>query len=570
MPWVNSTLLKSINRKNRLFYKYKCIPTNKNRMKYTNYKNTLTNLLRNAKKEYYCKQFTSCNRDIKGTWRTIKNVLNSSPNSRNISKIKNHGTATENKQTIAEIFNDFFTNIGPDLARSIPTSAKSFDCFLNNPNPTTLFMVPTNEQELTEIVKNLKIKKTPGYDDITNKLLKSVIKEIIVPVTHIMNMSMLNGIVPGKMKIAKVVPIFKKGDPLERSNYRPISLLTTLSKILEKLIYTRTFNFFTRCGILADSQFGFRKKHSTSHAILLFINKIASALDDRCHTVGLFLDFSKAFDTIDHNILFKKLQHYGVRGKALEWYKSYLSSRTQFVSLNGIASSVKPVTCGVPQGSLLGPLLFITYINDFKFSSTLLSFILYADDSSIFYSHQNPQILVETVNSELENIAQWIFANRLSLNLDKTNFILFSNSISDLPGDICFNNVKIKKVKSTKFLGLFIDDKMSWKIHTNYLCSLLSRNAGVIYKLKPMFPTYVLQMLYSTLMLPYLNYGILAWGSSLKLQLDKILVVQKRAIQTICNVPIRTHSSPLFFNTKVLRVRDIFNLQLGCSHVSAE
>lgn len=189
----------------------------------------MTNLLRNTKKEYYCKQFT----------RTIKNVLNSSPNSRNISKIKNHGTATENKQTIAEIFNDFFkTNIGPNLARSIPKAAKSFDCFLNNPNPTTLFMVPTNEQEITEIVK-----MTPGYDDITNKLLKSVIKEIIVPVTHIMNMSMLNGIVPGKMKISKFVPIFKKGDHLERSNYRPISLLTTLSKILEKLIYTQRLIF---------------------------------------------------------------------------------------------------------------------------------------------------------------------------------------------------------------------------------------------------------------------------------------------------------------------------------------
>ena len=186
------------------------------------------------------------------------------------------------------------------------------------------------------------------------------------------------------MKIAKVIPIFKKGNPLEMSNYRPISLLTSFSKILEKLIYTRTIDFFRSCQILSNSQFGFREKHTTSHAILHFINNVANALDNHSHTIGIFLDYSKAFDTIDHDILLSKLSYYGVRGKALDWFRSYLSNRQQFVSLDGTISSSKPVTCGVPQGSLLGPLLFIIYINDFQNSSTKLSFILFADDSNFF------------------------------------------------------------------------------------------------------------------------------------------------------------------------------------------
>ena len=158
-----------------------------------------------------------------------------------------------------------------------------------------------------------------------------------------------------------------------------------MSKILEKIIHTRTINFLRTFDIFSDSQFGFRQKHSTTHAVLYFINHIASAIDDHCHTLGIFLDLSKAFDTIDHEILLYKLSHYGIRGKALEWFRSYLSGRNQFVSINGTNSVKKEITCGVPQGSLLGPLLFILYINDFQNSSDVLSFILFADDSNVFF-----------------------------------------------------------------------------------------------------------------------------------------------------------------------------------------
>ena len=393
--------------------------------------------------------------------------------------------------------------------------------------------------------------------------MKNVIDEIVSPLEHVMNLSIINGVVPDKMKIAKVIPIYKKGDQLELSNYRPISLLSSISKILEKIIYKRTIKFIRSFNILSDSQFGFRQKHSTSHAILNFINHVATAIDDHLHTIGIFLDLSKAFDTIDHEILLHKLSHYGIRGTALDWFSSYLSGRQQFVSINGHNSNYNKIACGVPQGSLLGPLLFILYINDFQNSSDVLSFILFADDTSVFLSHKNPVTLLDTINTELKFIYEWICCNKLSLNVQKTQCMLFSNSISSLPGNISLDNTLINLADSTKFLGLIIDNKLSWREHIYNQCKLLSRNIGIINKLKIMFPSDVLLNLYSTLVLPYLNYGILAWGNS-GIQLERLLLLQKRAIRIICHESRLAHTDSLFNIKKVLKVHDIYNLRLGC------
>ena len=268
------------------------------------------------------------------------------------------------------------------------------------------------------------------------------------------------------MKIAKVIPIYKKGEKDDVSNYRPISLLTSISKIVERIIYIRTVNFFKKSDIFSNFQFGFRENHGTTHALLSFVEKVTHALDTFSHTIGIFLDFSKAFDTINHKILLAKLSQYGIRGKALEWFTSYLSkNRSQYVHANGVDSQIKTIDCGVPQGSLLGPLLFIIYINDFHRSSDNLSFILFADDSNLFYSHPDPNVLLRTVNCELKKVAEWIKANKLSLNLKKTKFMLFSNSLDSLPGNVIFDTTTLDEVSSIKFLGVCVDNKLSWKCH---------------------------------------------------------------------------------------------------------
>ena len=229
----------------------------------------------------------------------------------------------------------------------------------------------------------------------------------------------------------------------------------------------------------------------------------------------------------------------------------------QFVSINGSNSDYNDITCGVPQGSLLGPLLFILYINDFQNSSNVLSFILFADDTSVFFSHKNPDTLLNTVNSELKCIHEWIGCNKLSLNVQKTQSMLSSNSISTLPCNLSLMNTPIDLVQSTTFFGLFIDNKLSWK-------KLLSRNIGIINKFKLTFPSNILLDLYFTLILPYLNYGILAWGNSSRSQMDRLLLLQKRILRIICNENWLAHTDQLFHSKKVLKIYELYNLRLGC------
>ena len=555
--------MRSINRKNNLFYRYKSKPSKRSKYKYVTYKNILTKILRIEKRNYYTNQLNLYQHDVKNTWKIIKNAMNTFENNSALTKVKCNDIIGEEPVDIADTFNSYFSSIGKELAHKIAPSTKQFQDFLGDPNPKSIFLSPVSKNEILEIVNNLKDKKSAGHDGIDNYLLKKIITSIVDPLTHLLNFSITSGLVPKNMKIAKVIPIFKKGDKQEVNNYRPISLLTGISKILERIIYTRLINFLQINDIFSNFQFGFRKKHSTSHALLTFIEKVTQAIDNHSHMLGIFLDFSKAFDTIDHKILLKKVYNYGIRGKALEWFRSYLSDRQQYVCVNDAKSNTLNIECGVPQGSILGPLLFIIYMNDFHRSSSILSFILFADDSNLFFSHPDPHALLNTVNAELINVTEWIKANKLSLNLLKTKYMLFSNTIETLPGNIIFDETPLEKVNLIKFLGVYVDNKLSWKDHITTTCKTISRNIGVINKLKYVLPSSVLLMLYSSLILPYLNYGILVWGNTHQVLLEKLLLLQKKSMRIIFNLHPRTHTDDLFFHNKILKVKELYLFHLG-------
>lgn len=563
LPWISKSLLRSINRKNNLYYTDKLKRTDQSHRAYTRYKNTLTKTLRAEKIKYFKDKIFCFKNDIKNTWKIINSAINKNDGKEHISKIKHNNISIDDDTQIATTFNNYFSQIGKNLADTIPPTDKQFHEFLKNPNSSSFCFRPVLKKEIIDIVANLKDKRSAGHDGIDNILLKGVINVIVEPLVHIFNLSLTKGIVPNGMKISKVVPIFKKGEKESVSNYRPISLLTSLSKLLEKIVYLRLLEFLNIHNIISNSQFGFRQKHSTSHAFLTFIEKVAKALDKSQHTVGVFLDLSKAFDTIDHNILLHKLHNYGIRGKALEWFRSYLKNRKQFVAINGCCSSQQNVDCGVPQGSLLGPLLFILYINDIEHCSKTLSFVLFADDSNIFLSHSDPDILAHTLVSELTNLLTWIRANKLSLNLQKTKCMLFSNSLDTLPIDITLEDTVLEIVSTTTFLGLTIDNKLTWKPHIDSICRTISRNIGVINKVKCYFPSSTLLMLYSSLILPYLNYGIIAWGHTYSTYLDRILLLQKKALRIICHTSWRAHTDVLFFDNNVLKICDLYRYYLG-------
>ena len=316
-----------------------------------------------------------------------------------------------------------------DLANKIPVPKqnKSFHDYMPKTNECNLFLSPVLQEDIITTVNNCKSKTSCDHNNIDMVIIKQVINYIAKPLAHVCSTSFEYGVFPDNMNVAKVVPLFKAGDRSVFSNYRPISLLSQFSKILEKLFNERLDKFIDKFQLLNNCQYGFRSQMSTSHALMDLVEEITSSIDAKKISIGVFIDLKKAFDTVNHTLLIDKLEYYGIRGIAQEWLKSYLKDRKQFVQIDECASTLLNVTCGVPQGSILGPKLFILYINDICNASTSLEFILFADDTNVFYSGVDIQTICECISRELDKLHVWLSVNKLSLNVDKTNFILFGN-----------------------------------------------------------------------------------------------------------------------------------------------
>ena len=522
--------------------------------------------IREAKKNYYENQFQSYKSDIRKTWGIISEIL--SKKHRNKSSIKSiviDGKTIKGSQQIAEKFNDFFLNIGTNLAASLETNtSKTHRSYLNSNILTSFGFNLVDEDHINKIMKSLKNKTSSDHDGISIKLLKYLSPALLKPLTLIINQSLMTGLFPEKLKIAKVQSLFKKGDEEQIENYRPISLVTSISKVFEKVVFLQLTKYFQDNGLFYDGQYGFRENHSTEMATVELLDRIISALDDKQLPISIYMDLSKAFDTLNHDILLDKLSYYGVDGTALQWFDSYLSNRSMYVEIDNMKSSVRTLTTGVPQGSILGPLLFLIYMNDISNSSNLFKFILFADDTNLFSTIEytlptHTSNVNELLNNELANIYEWLTVNRLSLNLTKTKYMIFhpiQKDISSLVPTVIINGIQIEKVHNFNFLGVCLDSNLKWDGHIKLLASKLGKYSGILNKLKRYIPIDILRILYCSMVNSHLNYAILSWGFAC----SRLKKMQKRIIRIITCSKYNAHTSPLFKSLRILTLDDMLRL----------
>lgn len=557
-PWINSDILKLINEKEKLyklFQKNKFNQAIKNR--FTSFRNMLTSRIRVAKSEYFHNKFLATTNKIKDQWKVIKEVLNekqpiSLPSSNNLEELANS-------------FNIHFSSVFNNSSFDVNSVAFELN---DQTNPKSMFFEPTTVTEIANIIKLLPNKKSTGLDRINKDMVIIMFNHLSDFLTNLINLSFDQGIFFSKLKKSLVIPIFKQGSKNDLNNYRPISLLSIFSKVIEKIMHIRLSKFLDKYQLISDNQYGFRKGKSTELALMKFTKIIYSNENNNIKSAAVFLDISKAFDTVNHRLLLKKLHSIGIRGHIYSWFESYLSGRTQFVKVDDSYSSELPINGGVPQGSILGPLLFLIFINDFCQLNLNCDIITFADDTVLVFSADNYLDLFKKIEISLQKAKIWFNNNLLKLNVSKTKFMIFSLKPTEPTVDslrihnpFCNLNCndasstcdKIKRVDSIKYLGLQIDSNLKWKTHVSYLLNKLRFINLKFFKLKRIIDHKFLTSIYFAWVQSLINYGITCYASDYYNNIKPLNHLQYKILSHI------NHNSSL---NPILSVRELFIFRL--------
>ena len=558
-PWITKGILTSIHKRDKLLKAYikerdQTVKTEKH-YQYKLYRNQIVKVIRASKINHYKEYFNSNLKSSKMVWKGVAELINSKniPTNSSTISLNTNGTKLTDPSDVANAFNIHFTTVANKIRETIPNNPNNdLRTNLTNRVADSIYLRPVYNDEVVKIINHLK-PKSSGPFSIPTIILKTLLNEIAELLTKIFNLSIETGKFISSLKIAKVVPIFKnKGSANEVNNYRPISLLSNIDKIFEKLIHSRLMEFLDHNGSLFNHQFGFRKKHSTTHALINLTERVRFNIDKGNFACGVFIDLQKAFDTVDHEILLSKLEHYGIRGKCNSWFRSYLFDRRQYVTVHGSNSNQDFIRHGVPQGSVLGPLLFLIYINDLPNAIHNSETNLFADDTCLLSCDSNLQTLEHKVNSDLRLLSHWLIANKISLNATKTEVILFRsrNKRVNFKMKLMLDKYQLPFSSHVKYLGLLIDEHLSWNYHTQFIASKLSKANGILAKLRHFVPLNILITIYYALFHSHLSYAAIVWGQYTRND-SRISILQKKAVRTITSSHFNTHSKPLFLETGI-------------------
>jgi hypothetical protein len=573
---MTNGLLISRKKKNELHKISLTVPNELNLQLYRNYRNLYNKLIRASKKMTFGDEINKNSKNPKKTWDILREVTAGGKKLDQIDKIMVNGELVTDPELISEEFNNFFSNVGVAISNTVEPTEKNPLSYLNYRVNTELHLGIFSQADLINIINNFQPKDSSDYYGISNKLIKFIKFEIATPLTHIFNTSFNTGKFPSKLKISRTVPIFKAGVRTSCDNYRPISLLCTFSKILEKAVAIRLVNHLRDNQLLNENQFGFQENVSTVHHLTKLCNYVTKELNDKNYVVGIFLDLKKAFDVVPHNLLLKKLEKMGVVGLALRWFTSYLEGRSQCVDVGGKLSSLREIIISVLQGSILGPILFLCYINDLPSCTDLLA-LLFADDTAGLTAGPNLKDVLQKANTELKKIATWFRANKMAVNVTKTKFVVFKGkgmraTIDDNDWIYYDNNdtgappdpskiFKLGRITSSnpnpadryyKLLGLYLDEHLSFDYHVTTVCNKVAKANFIISKAKNLLPLNSLKTLYFALVHPHLLYCLPVYACTNQSNIARLSKAQKKSIRLITRSKYNEHTAPLFQNLKIM------------------
>ena len=515
-PWYDGELHLLKCKKERAHKKYIMTRSDSDKDKYNKLKKTYIKSLCHKENNFYKNIFHENQKNSRVMWTQINKLMGRKIKPKSCQSLLIGKKIISEPAEVANTFNLHFSTVATKLHKTLPSIETTPTPSFNYSSPrNSFYLSPTDPTECKQIIKKLKPKNSTSLDPITTKMIKSFPLKIICVLSFLINRSLSEGTFPELYKRSKVIPVFKKGGKKNNiEDYRPINLLPSISKIIEKVVHKRLYSFMEKHKLINPNQFGFRKKHSTNDAINYAINKIASNLDQKEYTLGIFCDLSKAFDCLHTPTLLNKLRKHGIRGTALEWFRSYMTNRSQVVEINGNFSTTQTLKHGAAQGSILGPLLFIIYINDLAQHLYHGTPIFFADDTTILISNPNFKTLIKHGNEELNRLTNWLISNKLILNKKKTKAVIFRTRGKKIP--LITDKLKIKEkevkiVKTTTFLGLELNEHLNWKEHMLELQKDVRKKLAIVSKIRMKLNRSTLINIFTSLVLGKIRYCITSW-----------------------------------------------------------
>lgn len=582
-PWITNAILTSIRKKEKLYKCTKKNPQDKSiQIFYKKYKNKLISIIKKNKENYYITRFNEAGLDSKRVWNVVKTIFHKNKSKQNtIEKINCDGDIVDGDLEpvkCANIFNDYFSNIGKVLAYNIDPDYERDT--INEENSVQLSTATSSlsefkqvdEKKVIKIINELRTSASPGFDNVTVKLLKLFSTNFAKPITHLINTSLKCGIFPPNYKKTIITPIYKSGERMEISNYRPISLVSNVAKIYEKVVKEQLINYVNENALLNDNQFGFRQGLSTQDAIAKLTTTVYNALDEKEKCLGIYIDLKKAFDSISHIKLISKLQSIGLTSNVLSWFRSYLSNRCQQVKINNKTSHATSTNFGIPQGTVIGPILFILYINDMFNLPLKGQIISYADDTVIVLTDKTWDEINKNANMDLKIIKDWFDKNYLTMNTGKTFFMTYIMNKKMIPHNLnirvhkknCENlyncdecDVLISKEK-LKYLGIVMDQEIKWKDQIEEIVKRIRKLFHIFITLRNVVDLNKMKMIYFALAQSVIQYGIVGWGGTFQVHLSPMEIAQKKLLKILYKKPRDYPTEKLFKELKILTTKQIY------------